>query len=994
MLQRRLADEAAERDASKLALQRVVRTVDFYRQRLTALATNSASGAEVASTNIQRVREIVQAIEAEVKAVPSSEQALLELQSGSSPRQGYDVLRQSLEEAQRRCESLNCDMVHQAEANEELVEALGTVKDANKRLLEQIRFQTDEIAALTQQRIGDEERMDRLTRKHQAEHEAFRQNLQRDVVSLKTQAGEEYSACSRRLADKLRYLRTRIEIISQDAGRFHQEQQRLRMDVSTMVDAMQAQLRSAERDIAARCSDQAEVFAKKQQFSEEAITELEKKLTEERDLRHNEGLSWASRHSTLLAEREDVQARTSRDVSEFSSQLQATERNLAAEQHSAAAERPRLERLYEESVQKRDKLQKDSDQSQRELVRLETARGAVAADIHAKEQSVAEFRRQIRESDDALAAAVSGNEHLREQMEEQRRRAQEKNEVELNEAKALFEQKLNDEHLVRDADVSTAGRQLQDMDEALEKDEEALQSLRAQSNVVTAELESTSRDVQMYRSQTDNAKASRSVIEKEFKEARQHFSGEKLKLQAAIDRLSSHTASTEDEIKRTWEHIDEFRRFATSRETEQVTRTGAAEALVRECQEDLANLKKHHLETVDNRNRADSEVASVRQRAQELLAALEQDYDNKRRSAVEERQRLSDQLAIELRATEQAKDQLDREKESSLVMLRKVQEESRAKLTNAERERIRVEECCHTDCSKAGESVAQQQKYTDALEHDLHRLRYLLTESEANLGWVRQELDREERESAQSLRQLEKESSANALELEKAVQSENDLIRQVEETNQRSQQEQSRLLKELEAIRQAALAEQAESEAKLSRARADLELDMRVTDERQRGFNVEKFQEEALERENSQLKSFLAEQNATAGGLSQLHNKLESHIQRLQRHTEDLRRDIHSSGATAPPALTSTATGSRGFPTHGQTTELLHRSPSRRTPHSEVRVLSPTQAILHEGESELRLELRAQIGPQDTTASPKLVGSSFAIHGSRQGDVSGFGTTF
>lgn len=290
--------------------------------------------------------------------------------------------------------------------------------------------------------------------------------------------------------------------------------------------------------------------------------------------------------------------------------------------------------------------------------------------------------------------------------------------------------------------------------------------------------------------------------------------------------------------------------------------------------------------------------------------------------------------------------------------------------------------------------MAQQQKYTDALEHDLNRLRYLLTESEANLGWVRQELDREERESAQSLRQLEKESSANALELEKAVQSENDLIRQVEETNQRSQQEQSRLLKELEAIRQAALAEQAESEAKLSRARADLELDIRVTEERQRGFNVEKFQEEALERENSQLKSFLAEQNATAGGLSQLHNKLESHIQRLQRHTEDLRRDIHSSGATAPPALTSTATGSRGFSTHGQTTELLHRSPSRRTPHSEVRVLSPTQAILHEGESELRLELRAQIGPQDTTASPKLVGSSFAIHGSRPGDVSGFGTTF
>ena len=48
---------------------------------------------------------------------------------------------------------------------------------------------------------------------------------------------------------------------------------------------------------------------------------------------------------------------------------------------------------------------------------------------YAKEHSASEFRRQIRESDDALAAAVSGNEHLRDQMEEQRRRFQEKNEA-------------------------------------------------------------------------------------------------------------------------------------------------------------------------------------------------------------------------------------------------------------------------------------------------------------------------------------------------------------------------------------------------------------------------------------------------------------------------------------------------------------------------------------------------------------------------------------
>jgi len=996
LLQRRLAEESAERDASKSLLQRAARTVDFYRQRLAALAGSGAGGAEVASANLQRVREIIQAVEAEVRAIPSSDQALLDF-TNQSPCQGYDVLRQSLEEAQRRCESLNCDMVHQAEANEELVEALGTVKDANKRLLEQIRFQTDEIAQLTQQRIGDEERMDRMTRKHQADQETFRQNLQRQIAAIRTLAGEEYGACSRHLVDKLRYLRTRIEIIGQDAGRLHQERERLRMDVSTMVEAMQAQLRSAERDVSARCTDHSEAGAKKTQALEEAIEELEGKLSAERDTRHNEGLSWGHRHGLLLAEREDVQARTSRDLSQFSSQLQALERTLAAERHAATAERQRLERLQEESGQRHVNSMRDNDQIQRDLVRVESAKSATDSEIRGKEQSVAEFRRQIRESDDALAAAVSGNEHLRDQMEEQRRRFQEKNEADLGDARASFEQKFNDARLVQDSDVTASARELQEMEEAVDRDEEALQALRTQCSFVNGEIDSHGRDSHMWRSQNDAAKASRGAVEKEFKEARQTYAGERLKLQAAIDRLEGRTASTEDEIKRTWDHINEFRRLSGARETEQVTRTGAAESLVREAQEQLANLKKYFVEAVDARNRAESEVSCARQRALEVQGELEQDLDKQRQITEEEKQRRAEQLAIDTRATNQARDQLDREKETSVAMLRRMQEESRSKLGAAERERVRIEETCRADNVGASESVLQQQKYADSLEHDLHRLRYLLTESEANYAWVKQELDREERETGLNLRQLQNDSQTTAAELEKAVKSDSALTRQLEDISTRNQQEQARLAKEMEAIRRSASGEQSEAEAKLSRARTDIQLDLRSSDERRRSvLDTDKMQEEALERENTQLKGFLAEQNATSGGLSSLHNKLETHIQRLQRHTEDLRRDIHSSAA--PAALTSTAAASQG---HIQTMDILQRSPQR--------ALSPTKATLLQGDGELRLELRAHIAntpalPQDmlytTTAnqlltSPKLVGGSFTLGGSgRPGDISGLGRHF
>ena len=65
------------------------------------------------------------------------------------------------------------------------------------------------------------------------------------------------------------------------------------------------------------------------------------------------------------------------------------------------------------------------------MIRLESQQLEIDAEVKAKESAVVELRKQIRESDDALAAAVSGNEHLRLQMKEQRQRFQEMNEAEL-----------------------------------------------------------------------------------------------------------------------------------------------------------------------------------------------------------------------------------------------------------------------------------------------------------------------------------------------------------------------------------------------------------------------------------------------------------------------------------------------------------------------------------------------------------------------------------
>ncbi|CAE8654329.1 unnamed protein product, partial [Polarella glacialis] len=156
-----LAEVAAERDATRLALHRFCRLVDIHLHRLrpySAVAFGSTK--DRSSGGVQRVRQLLQAFEEEAREAATT--VVAGSLGSAATGKGHQVLRQSLTETQRRCDSLNSDMVHQASTHEELVEALGVVKDANKRLLEQLRFQTDEIAQLTEQRVCDEERLDHL----------------------------------------------------------------------------------------------------------------------------------------------------------------------------------------------------------------------------------------------------------------------------------------------------------------------------------------------------------------------------------------------------------------------------------------------------------------------------------------------------------------------------------------------------------------------------------------------------------------------------------------------------------------------------------------------------------------------------------------------------------------------------------------------------------------------------------------------------------------
>eukprot|EP00746_Dinoflagellata_sp_MGD_P154766 gnl/MRDRNA2_/MRDRNA2_85020_c0_seq1.p1 gnl/MRDRNA2_/MRDRNA2_85020_c0~~gnl/MRDRNA2_/MRDRNA2_85020_c0_seq1.p1 ORF type:complete len:951 (-),score=256.80 gnl/MRDRNA2_/MRDRNA2_85020_c0_seq1:111-2963(-) len=898
-LQKRLASEAGEKEACRLALHKLKRTVDFYRQQFLSIA-EQPTGAE---GSLQRLRDVVRAMEAEIKDVATAgETSVADPAVPGSPSRNYDVLRQSLHETQKRCESLNGDMVRQAEANEELVSTLNTVKDANKRLLEQIRYQTDEITQLTQQRVIDEEKMENMSRKHRSEEEMWRQDTQRRVNFVRESADEKYNQMYRQLTDQLRRVRTRLELMKQDASKLRHEQQAQMMDWKLLVDAVQSQIQGAERDLVFQLDSYGKRHAQSKAQIDDVIYDLEVKLSSEKEMRQNEVSSWSHKYAVLTAEKEDIQARMTRDVSQLTSQLQAFERTLAVERKSWAEERSKLEQMCDDYCRQRNNCEQTLDHIKRDVIRLESQNAALDTENRTKEQSIMELRKQIRESDDALAAAVSGNEHLREQMEEQRNRFQEMNEADLTNCRNSYEAKLLQQKDSHSADLAMAQQQIRTMDEELQAKERELDKLNTQVATTQQECDALTKDLEIWKSQYEAANKARQTLEKEFTEARQAFAKEKLKLQEQNDTLATQNTALETENKTTNDQLIEFKRMAMARDTEMTSRINALEDMLKDTQSQLSEAKNHLLETTDTLAKTTSDAASQQQRALEIQSHLERDLESKKHESLEERRRLEGLCEVERKAAMESKEQYERWRDAHVASLKQVQDESAGRMQSMEKEKVRIEDKYRTDLAEAHKQLTSQQKRVDALEHDLSRVRYLLSESQANLNWVKSEKEREEREVSVGKQQMAEEVKQITTALEGALRNEVTLTQQLESTTSRYDQDRARMSKEVEDLKSSSAQQVADAEARATRLKQEYESQLSLSESRYTdSISKEKEKYDHLVRENDQLKRFIGEHRQASAGLSSLHTQLESHIQRLQHHTDELRGDLHRSGSSQAP---------------------------------------------------------------------------------------------
>jgi hypothetical protein len=784
-LQRRLALEAGERDAARLALARLRRAVAFYHAQIAA-ATQApgsppprrSSGEKISAACLQRVRELTRQLETEMQLDDGSGSSIVLAKHGSpptSPTRDFEMLRTSLEEAQRRCESLNSDMACEAEANEELVESLNAVKEANRSLLEQIRTQTEEIGQVTQLRLKDEAHIQQVSRQHQEEGERIRKSARQQAVAVREATEKQCASMTKRFSDLRQQFVTRLIRMGREVAELRQEHRNLKGKAVEQASEMTKHFRVLTDDVDLRQRGLVDNAQHHIATLELSVSDKEIHLVSERDRRQGDSISWNRQLVATQADIDNTKTGMSRQVDILSVELQAGERCLSGERRAWVEERAQLDSDIDASSQKVASDRRALDVIQQKLVQTESAVASAECSTRSLEQALAELRKQIREADDALAAAVSSNEHLRRQMEEQRQRQQDRNEVDLGDSRVVLEQKLESASKIYRNDMDLAKQQIQEMEDEFEKVSNSTRCKQAEYEAVSNARAVLEREATVWSSQQWGAKAALQSTEQEFAEACKSAAMTRVELQAGVETLEIQSHSMEMDIDRLVAQITEMRKDAAATEVEAETRASAGELAVKDLEAQLADLRRRLITTLEQQQRLDTETAHTRETGTEKQEGLEKYISEVVNECLEERAAYAAQLGAEQKAARQVKEQFLAEHDLAKSKLSLMHEESRLRRQAAEKERKTVEDMRRREVSEVAGTEKHHHEQTEALENALERSRQLLNESSANLGFVLQELAHEERESALELAHLREEVRVLDAALEKALREERDL---------------------------------------------------------------------------------------------------------------------------------------------------------------------------------------------------------------------------
>lgn len=791
-LRRQISLATGEKESSKIELEGLKRTVDSHLLRL-------SSSLNAHDVSLDRLSVLIQAFDSDLRGRLDTGDASA-LRDGLPSEGTYEVLRQSLANAQRRSQELNGDMLRVADANEELMSTLKTLKGTNKRLVEEVQKQTEELSNLTQSRLLDMENLSRLEEAFRHEKVMWQQEAKRCIEDEQQQCEDEFNRMRDSHQAQLDECWRQAKMVAQKAGTLRMKQSELRTQVQGFAQTVGAQLKAAERDLQAKITAQAKEMHGEQTKLRDAEHNLQVRFRAERDVSERKTEAWRARHKALASELDELVGKRDRDVSELQAKTEAIQAKRDAEVAAHEADRSRLHEQVESNVKEVALFEAMMQTAKRKVLQLESRMAQAEGERDRLQYTADMLRQQIRESDEALSEAVRSNEALREQMEVQRLDAHNANERDLKLCREMFERRhdlLWQEHRNEQSDHV---KRIRAAEEAIGLKAGDLQATKESLAQKTRQRDALQRDLLVWKSQHELGLKLKTEVDRDLSQFRHEcLQGELQKLEENHDELGTRKADLELRRAHLVEEVQQVQQKVKARELADSEQTRVLAEQQREATVDMQRLKmqQSQLETALAASKA--EAATTTQQMSERRDTLEQELTKLTADHEAEKRDFERKMLTEKSNTDSVRESIEKlraEHHSSYRAafegpvqqisalegaITDIQRSSDAELNNlrskADKQRMRVDEL-ETE-------LARQQGKLEQTEHEVQEMTTRVNHSKSNQRSTRESLERDRNLKHEELQQIQRSIAKKSDELKSLTRAGEDarkrLLRDVEE---------------------------------------------------------------------------------------------------------------------------------------------------------------------------------------------------------------------
>lgn len=765
-LRKQIAMQTSEKEATKVEMETLKRMVESNVLRLNGLLTSGEPPRD-------RLRSAVLSFDADLRGRLDTDAS--DLREGVPSEGTYEVLRTSLSDSQRRCQILNGDMLRVADANDELMSTLRALKTTNKRLVEEVQKQTEELSLLTSQRLLQQENISRLDDAFRHEQQLWQQAAQRCVDEETQKKDEEFRAMEGKFKTQLHHHWREAKGLLTVAATHKQMQSQLRGEVVNCASVTQMQYKKFERELQDQVTTKSKHYGAEKSKLKDKEHNLTVKLNAEREVREHEVDTWRSRYTVLCAEKDDLGARYEREISQMQAKLSTLQATHDVELDTGRKDRAHLQEQL-------SGLSKDVALFEAMTQTARTRGLSLEAAVAQKEGERARLTdtsdslvQQIRESDEALGEAVRSNEALREQMEVQRLDSHAANERDLKLCRDMYEKRLEVAGQNYSVEMSELHQRIHQLEESLGLTAGDIQVTRDQLSETTKDRDQLQREHSNWKSQHELAESLRSEVDKEFNKFRQDSAGTEMRrLQEIHDESSSKKAHLDAQKTMLENDLNEAKRHAKSRDQQN--------------QERLASLTDFQGESAEDLRKTRTSLAE----AERSVASAKADSSLKAQQLSEKRSHLDQELSrIHAELEAESKDLIRRHQaeklnaaglRDSFEKLKEDSETSHRLAVDRPQQQIKVIENGIGDVKSRSETeLTSMRSKAERTQLKIQELEVELSKAQAKLGQMEQEI--KETTNGLELTKRANSSARDALEREKEVKSE-----ELRNANQRVQQ--------------------------------------------------------------------------------------------------------------------------------------------------------------------------------------------------------------